>query len=336
MRDSASILPPSEETLELCAELLRKDKLVAVPTETVYGLAGNSLRIEAVRKIFEVKGRPLVDPLISHFSHPDAVFEHTKESREARLLAEAFWPGPLTLVLPKKSTIPDIVTAGLPSAGVRVPEHQALRALLSKINFPLAAPSANPFGYVSPTRPSHVAETLGSKISAILDGGPSTHGIESTIVDLRLPESPKILRPGPITKEELERTLGIPVEAITAQQSQEIDDSPQSAPGMMTKHYSPRTIVRIIEHGSVSPPTTPLARSNNVAILANKRPSKDAVADHIYWLSEDGALREASQNLFHLLQVLDNGEYDQIDVEAFPDEGIGHALNDRLRRAAAK
>lgn len=325
MHQRARILNSSHDAIAECAGLLRNDELVAVPTETVYGLAGNALSETAVRKIFKVKGRPLIDPLITHFRNAKEAFSLVESNQAAQRIAENFWPGPITLVLEKKPSIPDLVTAGLGSAAVRVPSQPLMRALLQQLDFPLAAPSANPFGYVSPTRPEHVVETLGSKIAAILDGGSCQHGIESTILDLRTPEMPAILRPGPLRPEQIEDVLKTKV------LTQNISSStgPQTSPGQLTKHYSPKAKIVVVEHGGHQ-----LPKRENEAFIVNKRPSGNH-QDDLYWLSEDGDLEVIARNFFDLIQRLDKQRYSKINIETMPETGIGIAINDRLRRAAA-
>lgn len=326
MTEHANILNGDSQALETCAALLRNDELVAVPTETVYGLAGNALSEKAVRKIFHVKGRPLIDPLITHFKSADAAFSHVRGSNLAELLAAEFWPGPLTMVLEKMPSIPDLVTAGLSSAAVRVPKQAIIRALLQKLDFPLAAPSANPFGYVSPTRPEHVAQTLGPKIGAILDGGSSQHGIESTVVDLRNDGKIRILRPGPICAEEIESLLGRKILQGEGFSSTEVA---QTSPGQLAKHYSPATTIEIVAHGQLE-----FSHREGVATIANKRPI-GIEQDDVYWLSEKGELVEVARNFFDTILKLDRMNYSKIVIEAAPQEGLGVALNDRLRRAAS-
>lgn len=335
MTDAAQILELNEDNLTRCASLLREDRLVAVPTETVYGLAGNSLSEHAAHQIFTVKGRPLIDPLISHFYDTAAAFSHVRANADARRLADAFWPGPLTLVLPKGPRIPDLVTAGLPSAAVRVPAHPAMRRLLARIDFPLAAPSANPFGYVSPTRAEHVATTLGSRLAAILDAGPCQHGIESTIVDLREQGNAKLLRPGPIDTDALEATLGQPVAGSSGPATG--DRSAQTAPGMLSKHYSPNATIEIRPHGAPLASPKPDDQNPATALIFNQRPTPmPASKEPVFWLSEGGNLSEIGQNFFHLLQQCDQMGCTRLIVEAAPEGGVGTAINDRLRRAAAK
>ena len=324
MPTSCPILPPTADNLRLCANHLCGGEVLGVPTETVYGLAGNALCESAVRKIFEVKGRPFIDPLIVHFSSAEKAAEHVEFNDRARELAAQFWPGALTLVLPKKPSIPDIVTAGLPSVAVRVPGHPVFRALLEEIDFPLAAPSANPFGYVSPTLAAHVQGTLGERIPAVLDGGACEHGVESTIVDLRNPAAPKILRPGPISAE----ALGI--QTVDTPQGAD-GDSAQAAPGMLTQHYSPNATITLFEHGA-----EPQGAEAGDAILYTTKPQGQSLGAGTYWLSESGDPKEVAHNLFMLIQKLDSADYAHLHVERARDEGIGIAVNDRLSRAAAK
>ncbi len=298
--------------------------MVGVPTETVYGLAGNALKEVSLRKIFEVKGRPMLDPLIVHFSSIEQAEIHAEFNEHARALAAQFWPGALTLVLPKKDTISDLVTAALPSVAVRIPEHPIFRSLLERLDFPLAAPSANPFGYVSPTRAEHVASTLGDRILAVIDGGACKHGVESTIVDLRDPDAPKILRPGPLSAEQLG------MQDVEMELNQDSNKLAQAAPGMLTQHYSPNTPITLFGHDE---------QPNNVqkseAVLYNTKPA-GKVAENTFWLSESGDLTEIAHNLFMLIQKLDVRDYTQLKVERAEHVDIGIAVNDRLSRAAAK
>ena len=210
-KPAARILKGTPRNLELLARRLRAGDIVGVPTETVYGLAADALNPTACRKIFEAKGRPVSDPLIVHLHSLHDLAKVAVANSAALKLAETFWPGPLTLVLPKLEVVPSIVSAGLPSVAVRVPAHPLFRRLLKLVGRPLAAPSANPFGYISPTTAEHVRSGLGTKIRYILDGGASGIGLESTIVDLRNPAKPRLLRPGAITREQLTETLGCAV-----------------------------------------------------------------------------------------------------------------------------
>lgn len=302
--------------------LLQRGEVVAIPTETVYGLAGNALNIDAVTKIFEVKNRPSFDPLIVHVPDLQAVMHYADSlPLKALALANHFWPGPLTLLFRKKEIIPDLVTSGLDTVGIRCPDHELTRTLLEQLGFPLAAPSANPFGYVSPTRPEHVNEQLGDKIAYILDGGVCNVGIESTIVGF-INEKPTVFRLGGLGIEELERVVGSVDIMLNA------SSNPQ-APGQLKSHYAPNKHMRIgnvhdlLQH-------VPLKRT---AVLSFQ---KNYAAEYQFILSHTGNLNEAAKNLFAALRELDKLDIDTIIAEFLPDEGLGRAINDRLRRAAAK
>lgn len=320
MTQACKVLETTEANLDLCADFLRSGGVIGMPTETVYGLAGNALNEPSVRKIFEIKGRPLIDPLIVHFASTDAAENHVEFNDLARELAARFWPGALTMVLPKKATISDLVTAGLPSVAIRVPRHPIFHSLLERLKFPLAAPSANPFGYVSPTLAKHVYRTLGDRILAVLDGGPCEHGVESTIVDLRDSDAPRILRPGPISAEELGFELAQGKASIGA----------QTAPGMLTQHYSPNTPITLFDHQ-----TQPSNVNTSDAVLYCQKPDIVEQAN-AFWLSESGDQKEIAHNLFMLIQKLDRMDFGRLHIERAAQEDIGIAINDRLVRAAAK
>jgi L-threonylcarbamoyladenylate synthase len=329
------ILGATVDNIDYCAGLLQQDEIIGIPTETVYGLAGNALKESSVRKIFQVKGRPLMDPLIVHCNHPEAAEQIAKLNDPARKLAKTFWPGPLTMVVTKDQSIPDIVTAGLNSVAVRVPQHPVFRSVLERIDFPLAAPSANPFGYVSPTLAEHVQHTLGSKIKAILDGGPCKIGIESTIVDLRDPQMPTILRYGPINSLQISNCLGFSVKTAIPEKNN--DTAAQSAPGQLTRHYSPRTKVDLLEHGCTQNKNPIVSHCDKtIALVCNKKPKWYTGQPNIYWLSETGNPDEIAYNLFNLIQKLDRQQFEKICIEQVSPETIGSAINDRLRRAAAR
>ena len=324
MSHACKILQATAENIDLCVDLLRDEAVVGVPTETVYGLAGNALNDVSLRKIFEVKGRPMLDPLIVHFSSIEQAEIHAEFNERARALAAQFWPGALTLVLPKKDTISDLVTAALPSVAVRIPEHPIFRSLLERLEFPLAAPSANPFGYVSPTLAEHVVATLGDRILAVIDGGACKHGVESTIVDLRDPDAPKLLRPGPLSAEQLG------MQDVEKELKQSSNELAQAAPGMLTQHYSPNTPITLFGHDE-----QPSNVRKSEAVLYNTKPA-GKVAENTFWLSESGDLTEIAHNLFMLIQKLDVRDYTQLKVERAEHVDIGIAVNDRLSRAAAK
>lgn len=308
--------------LGLAEKLLKTGKQVAIPTETVYGLAANALDATAVAGIFEIKQRPHFDPLIVHLHNKDQLQRYCKNIPEIfEQLYQAFCPGPITFILPKKDSIPDLVTSGQPTVGVRFPRHPLTRSLLLKLQLPLAAPSANPFGYVSPTTAHHVDEQLGEKVSYILDGGSSAVGLESTIIDLTQPQ-PKILRLGGLSLEEIEKLIG-KVE-VTAHSS-----SNPKAPGMLSAHYSPGRKLLI---GDVEKLISENRKAGTAVISFSKQYSTE-VENHI--LSTKGDLTEAASKLFKVLRLLDRDDVKLIIAERFPDEGLGRAINDRLARAAA-
>ena len=322
--------------LDFLADFLRSGGLVAVPTETVYGLAAHALDATACARVFEAKGRPAYDPLIVHVSSRAAADRVATFNTPAEVLAAAFWPGPLTLILPKKPCVPDAVTSGRTTVAVRVPAHPAMHALLERSGLPLAAPSANPFGYISPTTAAHVQAGLGDRIDHILDGGPCTIGVESTIVDVRDPLDPVVLRPGGVPVEALAAALGRPVRVhrpATATAPQRSAPEGELAPGMLERHYSPRTplLVRDVPF-SADALRTPSPR---VARVCFARPPASAAPD-VRFLSASGDLAEAAHALFALLRELDAAGLERIEVEPAPDTGLGVAINDRLRRAAAK
>jgi L-threonylcarbamoyladenylate synthase len=324
----AQIYPGTPKNLRHLAAALRRGDVVAVPTETVYGLAGNALDPRACRKIFLAKGRPADDPLIVHVQSR-AQLESIAFTNDAALkLARAFWPGPLTLVLPKRDAIPAIVSSGLSSVAVRMPRHALFRRLLKLTDLPLAAPSANPFGYISPTSAQHVATSLGKKISYILDGGSSRIGVESTIVDLRDPASPKILRPGAITRAQIQTVLGTRVKAFrrTASRGSAI------APGLLKRHYSPRTPCTLHAHLSI---VDARRAPDTEAWIFQTRPS-GLVGKNIFWLDEKGRPENAARNLFATLRRADAGKFQRIHLERARGEGLADAINDRLQRAAAR
>ena len=324
----AEILKPTDENLRILRKFLRLGGLVAVPTETVYGLAANALDADACAKIFEAKERPSNDPLICHVASYEALDAFCETNEASKILADAFWPGPLTFVLPKKDTIPGIVTADLDSLAVRSPNHPVFRQLIEGCDFPLAAPSANPFAYISPTRASHVQANLGDRIEYILEGGPCEHGVESTIIDLRDPTNSKILRYGALPVEMIENAL----------KKRLIHPTPSSneatisiAPGSLPKHYSPRTQ---LELRPITISERELLKSDqSTAFLLLRKPA-NARASNIHWLSEKGKLETIASSLFAKLRELDSADYKRIIAEEAPELGLGLAINDRLRRAS--
>jgi len=310
--------------IERAIELLHANELVAIPTETVYGLAGNAFSDVAVAKIFAAKNRPAFDPLIVHTSHYERITELVLDiPSPAQKLAAAFMPGPITLLLPKRERIPDIVTAGSTIVAVRVPDHPLTLQLLRALDFPLAAPSANPFGYISPTRAGHVARQLGDRISYILDGGPCAVGLESTIVGF--PEGqPTVFRKGGIAVEDIEAQIG-PV------QVREHSSSNPQAPGMLKSHYAPGVPVLL---GDI-PQLLEQHAGKRIGLLTFQNQYKEVPEEHQVVLSSAGDLTEAARHLFSGLRYLDQLPLDLIIAEPVPERGLGRAINDRLRRAAA-
>jgi L-threonylcarbamoyladenylate synthase len=306
------------------ASLIREGGLVAFATETVYGLGANAYDVRAVGRIFEAKDRPTFDPLIVHVGNRAWVESVAATVTPlAQRLIDAFWPGPLTLVLPKTDRIPDLATAGLPTVGVRMPSHPSAVELLRQANVPIAAPSANRFGHVSPTRAEHVAEHLGDRIDYILDGGPCTVGVESTILDVTGAEA-VLLRPGGLPLEAIEAQIG-PVRLIEAMSAA---NEPQPSPGRLLRHYATRTAL-VISDAEESPPS--IAR---VGLLTLAAKSDDEHYAAIETLSPAGDLAEAAANLFAAMRRLDARGLDLIVVRFVPEVGLGRAINDRLRRAA--
>lgn len=302
------------------ARLLRAGELVAIPTETVYGLAANAFDADAVLRIFEVKRRPSFDPLIVHVGGMSTLAEVVREvPDDAQRLIDRFWPGPLTLVLPKSERIPDVVTSGLDTVGVRMPAHPLALEVLRSLDFPLAAPSANPFGYVSPTTAQHVMDQLAHEIPFILDGGPCAVGVESTIIGWEK-GTPVLLRPG-----------GVPMEAVAEALGRAVahpSGTTAVAPGMLASHYAPNKRVIV---GDV-PSLLREHRGQRVGVISFSRDHGAAINEV---LSPSGDLHEAARNLFTAMRRLDAGNAGLIVAEVFPEEGLGRAINDRLRRASA-
>jgi len=316
--------------LNLVAELLRAGKLAALPTETVYGLAGDALNVASVKQIFAVKGRPFIDPLIVHVRDLLHAEELAEVNDRARLLAHAFWPGPLTIVLPRKAIVSDWVTASQSTVALRSPSHPVFKKLLELTGLALAAPSANPFGYISPTRAAHVQKILGDRIECIVDGGACHHGVESTIVDLSS-DQVCILRPGPIGVDAIAAVLGEPVTPV--KRSPRGQTEAQLAPGMLIRHYSPRTPAHLVD-------TFPEGKGSSSAWVFLKHPSVSELESAIlagaqaFWLSESGDVAEMMQNVYDLLHNLDSGGFSAIFVQR-PSARLpgSEALIDRLTRA---
>ncbi|WLB90905.1 MULTISPECIES: L-threonylcarbamoyladenylate synthase [Bradyrhizobium] len=318
------ILPAGEAGAEAAARTLAAGGLVAFPTETVYGLGADAANAKAIAHLYAAKGRPAFNPLIAHVADLKAARRIGRFDARALKLAEAFWPGPLTLVVPKTDDCPvaDLATAGLDTVAIRIPAHPVAQAILRVFGGAVVAPSANISGHVSPTLAAHVESDLSGRIDLIVDGGPVTVGVESTIVGCF--DVPMLLRPGGLSRERIEAVLGAPLARPPLQA--ESDDSQPLAPGMLASHYAPRANVRLNAR-EVTPGEALLAFGSE------RLPGVDAAAA-VMNLSPTGDLDEAAANLFGYLRSLDAKSPRGIAVMAIPEEGLGEAINDRLRRAA--
>lgn len=350
----AQILKPTPENLALAAEAIRRAEVVGMPTETVYGLAGDALNSLSLARIFETKERPTFDPLIVHVGFSCkrvaeldrlglvAASKLSPEAREvADRLIERFWPGPLTLVLPKQDLVPDLATSGLPTVAIRMPRHSVAQALIAASGTPLAAPSANRFGRISPTSAENVLEELGDRIDWILDGGHCDIGVESTVLAVTESGGLQLLRPGGVSIEELEKTA--PVERTSSSKG----TAPQVAPGMLASHYAPRKPMLLLSDTLERLKNVPnsLKGQKKIGLLATATPEKRArslfqslvgVDPRCISLSESGDLNEAARKLFQSLRALDGLDVSLIVAEPVGrEEGLGYAIQDRLRRAAA-
>ncbi|MFD2726555.1 L-threonylcarbamoyladenylate synthase [Hyunsoonleella rubra] len=312
--------------------LLSKEEVVAIPTETVYGLAGNIYSEKAINAIFETKKRPFFNPLIVHIpsaENLESIVSHVPE--KAKQLADTFWPGPLTLVLPKQECIPDLITAGKDTVAVRVPNHPTTLQLLSQLPFPLAAPSANPFSSISPTTAQHVESYFQDKIKMVLDGGPCKNGIESTIIGFEN-DMPIIYRLGSIALEDIEAVVGnIPIKNKSETPKRNKAKSHPEAPGMLDKHYAPATMTILSDNISED-----LKKYNGkrIGVLAFQNSIENSRILHQILLSKTGNMAEATSKLYDALHQLDSLNLDIIIAEIFPDYGLGKSINDRLKRAA--
>jgi L-threonylcarbamoyladenylate synthase len=311
------------EAIKEAAQIIRRGGLVAFPTETVYGLGADAGNPLAVARIFEVKARPRIDPLIIHVSDIESAERYGKFPKSARPLMTKFWPGPMTLIVDKQPSVPPIVTAGLDTAAIRIPAHRAALALIREAGCGIAAPSANPFGYVSPTEAGHVAEQLSDKIDMILDGGPCTIGLESTIISLTGP-MPCVYRFGGIVIEELESILG-KIEMQTGDNLQPL------APGQMKRHYATQT--RLIIADAID---EELKTDEKVGLLSMSLPENPQKYAAVEILSPSGNMQEAAANLFRALRRLDALSLDRIIARPLPEEGLGMAIMDRLRRCSVR
>ena len=314
--------PPWTSVSE-AARLLKEGEVVAIPTETVYGLAGNAFETKALAKIFAAKERPTFDPLIVHIADIAQLTDIAKDIPDAAYkLARAYWPGPMTMILPKKDCIPDLCTSGLPSVAVRFPSHPVAQAIIKESGLPLAAPSANLFKHVSPTTAEHVAAQLADRIAGIVDGGACSVGVESSIISLV--GEPTVLRPGAVTPEMFAKILGeVKVKESTSKPGQAM-----AAPGQCDTHYKPQVPLYF---GKVPEGFTLPAHTVRIAFGNQEGPIPATVN-----LSETGDMTEATAKLYAYMHDLDLPEYDLILVDPIPNTGVGMALNDRLKRASIK
>ncbi|MEQ8909623.1 MAG: L-threonylcarbamoyladenylate synthase [Vicingaceae bacterium] len=311
--------------IQKAATLLKGGKLVAIPTETVYGLAANIYDQEAVKTIFELKQRPLFNPLIVHIHSFEQLADLVEEVPEkAKALTEKFWPGPLSLILKKKSSVPNLITAGKDTVAIRMPKHPLLLELLQELPFPLAAPSANPFNAISPTNAQRVKAYFEGQLEMVLEGGSSDRGIESTIVGFEAEEA-IVYRLGSLSVETLEKVVG------KVRLANQAKNSPQ-APGMLSKHYSPSTpmiLVKEVKQAIVQ------HKSKKIAILGFQNKIEGIDEQHQQTLSSSGNLEEAAAKLYEALHKLDDLAVDIIIAERLPEQGLGNSINDRLERASA-
>jgi L-threonylcarbamoyladenylate synthase len=323
---NGAILSASDgESIRRAGRIIKTGGLVAFPTETVYGLGCDAMNAEAAAKVFEAKQRPQFDPLIVHIAdlkQLEIVIGSLPDLGQR--LIDAFWPGPLTLVLPKQPAIPDLITAGLSTVAVRMPNHPVAQTLIREADTPIAAPSANPFGYVSPTTAQHVADGLGNRVDLILDGGPCPVGVESTIVSLAGPQ-PELLRPGSITIEQLSAVIG------AVRRASSVNQLPL-APGQLSRHYATQTQLTILASAGARPILKDGARAG--LLIYSQAKDTDNRFAAIEVLSSTGDLMEAARHLFAALRRLDSLGLDRIYAEPCQEEGLGVAIMDRLRRCA--
>lgn len=325
------ILTTSPDNLAIAADLLRAGELVAFPTETVYGLGANAHDGKAIAKIYEAKGRPSFNPLISHGSSLEMLLPEAEFDDRALSLADKFWPGPLTMILPRKATgkISDLACAGLPTVALRIPSHKVALDLIAAAGVPIAAPSANASGGLSPTAPHHVLSSLGGKLPVILAGGATQYGLESTVVDLS-GDDVVVVRAGAITAEDI-------ADCLECEVSYELEatEKPRS-PGQLLRHYAPNKPIRL-RAVDIEQSEALLAFGNTKFMGIRGGGTVKNMPDELKMnLSESGDLLEAAANLFSYLRILDNSSGSQIAVMDVPNIGIGIAINDRLKRAAAK
>jgi len=317
-------LSPIGKNTTLAAQFLREGKLVAIPTETVYGLAALASDQKAILSVFEAKKRPSFDPLILHFHSIEAIQPYAELKEPALLkLAKRFWPGPLSLVLPKTALVPDLVTSGLEKVAVRIPDQPLTLSLLKELNAPLAAPSANPFGYISPTKAEHVRKQLGDKVAYILDGGGCEIGLESTIVGI---ENDKlcVYRLGGLSLEEIESCCG------HAELKLNVSSNPKT-PGQLKSHYAPKKTLFFGDLNTIMP----LHKDKKLSVICfGNFPNSIELPKQLLNLSPSQNIKEAAMSLFAMLRAADESDTEVILAQKLPEKGLGRAINDRLKRAS--
>jgi L-threonylcarbamoyladenylate synthase len=321
------IYESTQENIQKAAELIKCGEVVAFPTETVYGLAANALNPQAVQKIFDLKERPNFNPLIVHLLTVEQIEEVSTYKNSPRLVellekVQRFWPGPLSVILPKREEIPSVVTGGLETVAIRIPSHPIARSFIKACACPIAAPSANKFTHISPTKAEHVQDSLGDQVF-ILDGGSTPVGLESTVISL-VPDPPQLLRPGFVTFEELQAVLN------DIEHGEKVSLRPPS-PGMLKRHYAPNTPLML--RGSTSLKNLP----KNCGLVSFKKSEKDLhLFKEVITLSENSDLEEVSSKLFNALHELDKKGLDLILIDSCPEHGLGLAIMDRISRATKR
>ncbi len=317
-------------SIEEAVDFLKRDKVVAIPTETVYGLAANAFSETAVSQVFKTKGRPSYNPLIVHIADYERLTDLVSSFPEnAKILADKFWPGPLTLLLPKRDSVSDQITAGKPTVAIRMPSHPIAQDLLKKIDFPLVAPSANRFKHISPTKPSHVFDSLGAEVP-IIDGGECKLGLESTIVGFEDHGRPVVYRQGTISLESLQEVLP---ETYLLQQRSNAEES-IVAPGMVKRHYAPNTPLRIVD--SIEKHLEEFGSENKIGVIYPAQTKPHQLAAQTIALSRGGDLNEIAEKLYAAFHHLDKQNLDYLIIERFENIGLGRTLNDKITRASSE
>ena len=317
-------------SIEAAIDILEKNEVVAIPTETVYGLAANAFSETAVSRVFETKGRPSYNPLIVHIANSERLADLVSTFPEnAKILADKFWPGPLTLLLPKKNSISNRITAGKSTVAIRIPSHPIAQDLLEKLDFPLVAPSANRFKHISPTKPSHVFDSLGPDVP-IINGGECKLGLESTIVGFEDHGRPVVYRQGTISLESLQEVLP---ETYLLRQRSNAEES-IVAPGMIKRHYAPNTPLKIVD--SIDNHLEEFGSLNRIGVIYPAKTKPHKLASQTIALSRGGDLSEIAEKLYSAFHQLDKQKLDYLIIERFKNIGLGRTLNDKITRASSQ